>query len=218
MKINTEHLKRYKEILQLVWKYGRSDLVQQMKIDEELADDDKRVAGQGQVHPEQLADDLEAMGPWIIAMAIGFEPGAATLPVETCSPPADERAPATGSPLEWPLPPMCGQEFEGACVSSDGKVRITVRFEGRRRQKQVPAGFYGGEGHMKDMFYTGTRTLTIEDVASRRVATFVERLHDSRGYIAPGNNLRYIPDRKRIVVLDIGEEKRPPRSFCIKLP
>ena len=151
-------------------------------------------------------------------MALGFEPGSATLPVETCSPPADERAPPTGSPLEWPLPAMCGQEFEGACVSNDGKVRIAVRFDGRRQEKRVPAGFYGGEGFMKDTFYTGTRTLTIEDVASGRVANFVERLRDSRGYIAPGRNLRYIPDRKRFVVLDIAEEQRPPHSYCIKLP
>jgi hypothetical protein len=34
MKISANHLKRYKEIGLLLWKYGRSDLVQQMGIDE----------------------------------------------------------------------------------------------------------------------------------------------------------------------------------------
>ena len=68
MKINTEHLKRYKEILQLVWKYGRSDLVQQMAIDQDLGNGETVQPGSGQVHPEQLADDLEAMGPTFVKL------------------------------------------------------------------------------------------------------------------------------------------------------
>lgn len=68
MKINTEHLKRYKEILQLVWKYGRSDLVQQMAIDDDLDNAERGQPGSGQIHPEQLADDLEAMGPTFVKL------------------------------------------------------------------------------------------------------------------------------------------------------
>ncbi len=34
MKISANHHKRYKEIALLLWKYGRSKLVQQMGIDE----------------------------------------------------------------------------------------------------------------------------------------------------------------------------------------
>jgi predicted unusual protein kinase regulating ubiquinone biosynthesis (AarF/ABC1/UbiB family) len=68
MKINTEHLKRYKEILQLVWKYGRSDLVQQMAIDQDLGNGERVQPGSGQGHPEQLADDLEAMGPTFVKL------------------------------------------------------------------------------------------------------------------------------------------------------
>ncbi len=67
--MKTEHLKRYKEILQLLWKYGRSDLVQQMAIDEGLGDEVKPVAtGNGEATPEQLADDLEAMGPTFVKL------------------------------------------------------------------------------------------------------------------------------------------------------
>ena len=70
--MKTEHLKRYKEILRLLWKYGRSDLVQQMQVDEELADDMKPAAnnggGTGEATPEQLADDLEAMGPTFVKL------------------------------------------------------------------------------------------------------------------------------------------------------
>jgi ubiquinone biosynthesis protein len=67
--MKTEHLKRYKEILQLLWKYGRSDLVQQMRLDEELGEDVQPVpTGNGEATPEQLADDLEAMGPTFVKL------------------------------------------------------------------------------------------------------------------------------------------------------
>jgi predicted unusual protein kinase regulating ubiquinone biosynthesis (AarF/ABC1/UbiB family) len=67
--MKTEHLKRYKEILQLLWKYGRSDLVQQMQVDEALDDQVKPAGnGNGEATPEQLADDLEAMGPTFVKL------------------------------------------------------------------------------------------------------------------------------------------------------
>ncbi|MDB6126539.1 MAG: hypothetical protein JWM35_435 [Verrucomicrobia bacterium] len=68
MKLSTSHLKRYREIARLLWKYGRSDLVKQM----DLPDDPDAVAADqvkaskspdDRPAPEQLADDLEAMGP-----------------------------------------------------------------------------------------------------------------------------------------------------------
>src|SRR4026209_3049316 len=37
MDMNVKHLSRYKDIARLLGKYGRSDLVKQMAIDEELA-------------------------------------------------------------------------------------------------------------------------------------------------------------------------------------
>jgi len=62
MNLSATHLKRYKQIAAILWKYGRSDLVQQMSVHDgfdpqELAPTEKDAA------PEQLADDLEAMGP-----------------------------------------------------------------------------------------------------------------------------------------------------------
>ncbi len=149
------------------------------------------------------------MGPWVLLMAIGFAPGAGTLPAEPCSPTAEERGAPVGNPREWPLPVMCAQEFESSCTSLDGRVRIAIRFKGRRKQRRVRSGFYGGEGWMSDTFYTGTRTLSIEDVASGKRALFVERLRDSRGYTAPGNDLRYLPGRKLVLLLP---------SHCIRLP
>src|SRR5829696_6215658 len=76
MKLNTTHLKRYKEIARLFWKYGRSDLVKQMGVDEddvrEDADDEnfKRTDEKknGAVAPDQFVDDLEAMGPTYVKL------------------------------------------------------------------------------------------------------------------------------------------------------
>lgn len=62
MKISANHLKRYREIATLLWKYGRSDLVEHLKSAEGF---DPRDVGQGAsgATPEQLANDLETMGP-----------------------------------------------------------------------------------------------------------------------------------------------------------
>ncbi len=69
MKIDPKHLQRYKEIAQLLWKYGRCDLVTQMAIGDDLSDEDRKPinAGAG-TGPEQLADDLEAMGPTFVKL------------------------------------------------------------------------------------------------------------------------------------------------------
>lgn len=65
MKFPTIHLKRYKEIAALLWKYGRSDLVREMGFDQMVEPREVKVNGPP---PEQLADDLEAMGPTFIKM------------------------------------------------------------------------------------------------------------------------------------------------------
>ena len=65
--LSANHLKRYKEICLLLWKYGRSDLVQQMGADDAL-DGEQAKAAPGDVPPEQLADDLEAMGPTYVKL------------------------------------------------------------------------------------------------------------------------------------------------------
>ncbi|MDF3057154.1 MAG: hypothetical protein K0R17_1369 [Rariglobus sp.] len=65
MKLSVNHLKRYKEIAFLLWKYGRSDLVKNMGMDEPY-DPEKEGKKIGNATPDQLADDLEAMGPTYI--------------------------------------------------------------------------------------------------------------------------------------------------------
>jgi predicted unusual protein kinase regulating ubiquinone biosynthesis (AarF/ABC1/UbiB family) len=68
MKLSPNHLKRYKEIAQLFWKYGRSDLVKQMGIDEGVDPKELKPAKDGEATPDQLADDLEAMGPTYVKL------------------------------------------------------------------------------------------------------------------------------------------------------
>jgi len=69
MKFSANHLKRYREIARLLWKYGRSDLAQQMAADDEdPPSDDIEPAGPGDASPEQLADDLEAMGSTFVKL------------------------------------------------------------------------------------------------------------------------------------------------------
>ena len=67
MKIGTSHLRRYKQIAVLLWKYGRSDLVKQMGMDEGMGEEGA-LQPPGDANPEQLADDLEAMGPTFVKL------------------------------------------------------------------------------------------------------------------------------------------------------
>jgi ubiquinone biosynthesis protein len=68
MKVSPKHLKRYKDIALLLWKYGRSDLVQQMGIDEAMGQDQVPATAPGEADPEQFASDLEAMGPTYVKL------------------------------------------------------------------------------------------------------------------------------------------------------
>ena len=73
MKISANHLKRYKQIASLLWKYGRSDLVKQMTTDEAFgvrmdAPEYSATTTATTEKPEQLVDDLEAMGPTYVKL------------------------------------------------------------------------------------------------------------------------------------------------------
>src|SRR5665213_833497 len=68
MKISANHLKRYKEIALLLWKYGRSDLVRRMDFLDEPFEPPETKTGDKTAAPEQLADDLETMGPTYVKL------------------------------------------------------------------------------------------------------------------------------------------------------
>jgi ubiquinone biosynthesis protein len=61
------HLKRYKDIASLLMKHGRADLAQAMQVDQDLPQDDQ-TATEVKGDPQQLAADLESLGPTFIKL------------------------------------------------------------------------------------------------------------------------------------------------------
>ncbi len=68
MKLSSTHLKRYKEIASIFWRYGRSDLVKQMDVLDGGFEEPKGNGNGKGTSPEQLAADLEAMGPTYVKL------------------------------------------------------------------------------------------------------------------------------------------------------
>jgi ubiquinone biosynthesis protein len=68
MKISAKHLPRYRQIARLLWKYGRSDLVNQMNLDDPFESATPPPARDGDPTPDELAADLEAMGPTFVKL------------------------------------------------------------------------------------------------------------------------------------------------------
>ena len=66
--LKPHHLKRYKEIAWLLLKYGRSDLAKEMGTEFAPDRDDLMPVKPGEPPPEELADDLERMGPTFIKL------------------------------------------------------------------------------------------------------------------------------------------------------
>ncbi|MEJ1974228.1 MAG: AarF/ABC1/UbiB kinase family protein, partial [Lacunisphaera sp.] len=63
MKLSTRHLKRYRDIGRLLWKYGRSGLAARMSAEEILPPEGGAAPSTTGPSPEQLAADLEELGP-----------------------------------------------------------------------------------------------------------------------------------------------------------
>ncbi|MEO6569337.1 MAG: AarF/UbiB family protein [Opitutaceae bacterium] len=69
MKLSATHLKRYRQIVSLLWKYGRSDLVERLRTSEGFdSADTAPPAGGTRASPEELATDLESMGPTYVKL------------------------------------------------------------------------------------------------------------------------------------------------------
>ncbi len=68
LSLKPEHLKRYKDIAWLFMKYGRSDLVQQTGLAAALQDEEPMVATNAAAKADELAADLERMGPTFIKL------------------------------------------------------------------------------------------------------------------------------------------------------
>jgi ubiquinone biosynthesis protein len=66
LSLKPHHLKRYKDIAMLFWKYGTSDLAKEFETEDLKGDDQSQPESAGKSKPEELADDLEKMGPTFI--------------------------------------------------------------------------------------------------------------------------------------------------------
>jgi ubiquinone biosynthesis protein len=67
LSLKPHHLKRYKDIALLFWKYGTSDLARNFANENENGNEKEVLpAKSGQPRPEELADDLEKMGPTFV--------------------------------------------------------------------------------------------------------------------------------------------------------
>ena len=68
MRLSLPHFQLYAQIAGLLWKYGRSDLVKALNVEESLDTEALASAYSGDAPPSELADDLEAMGPTFIKL------------------------------------------------------------------------------------------------------------------------------------------------------
>ncbi len=62
------HLKHYKDIALLLWKYGRSDLVKKSGLDEYIKDEPGIADPKQAAQASELADDLEKLGPTYVKL------------------------------------------------------------------------------------------------------------------------------------------------------
>jgi predicted unusual protein kinase regulating ubiquinone biosynthesis (AarF/ABC1/UbiB family) len=68
MNFSASHLKRYRELSALLWRYGRSDLVKQMSEADGIDEPHYEEPPPNGVTPERLVDDLEKMGPTYVKL------------------------------------------------------------------------------------------------------------------------------------------------------
>lgn len=68
LSLKVEHLKRYRDIARLLWKYGRSDFVKRAGLDKVLEDRPPEADTSSAAMAEPLAKDLEALGPTFVKL------------------------------------------------------------------------------------------------------------------------------------------------------
>jgi ubiquinone biosynthesis protein len=114
-KKNIEHIKRYKDLAMLLYKYGRGDIARQMEMEEgenpeDTGSDEKA---------EQLPDDLEKLGPTYVKLGQFLSTRADFLPPKYLKELAR---------LQDKVQPIPGEEMEKTLTSELG-IRISKAFE-----------------------------------------------------------------------------------------
>jgi ubiquinone biosynthesis protein len=127
--LRPEHLKRYHDMARLAFRYGRSDLVRSAGLEDALRPEDTADEGAPPPQAEQLADDLERMGPTYVKL------GQLLSTRPDLIPPAYATA---LSRLQDRVEPFPGEEAE-RIVAEELGVRVSKAFSDFRREPMAAA-------------------------------------------------------------------------------
>ncbi|MEO7299522.1 MAG: AarF/UbiB family protein [Verrucomicrobiota bacterium] len=127
LSLKPQHLKRYKDIAMLFLKYGHADMVHQFGLRAALNDEDL-TSGQTSP-PEELANDLEAMGPTFVKLGQILSSRADLLPQVYLD---------ALSRLQDKVKPFSYEEVE-SIVTSELGVRISKAFLNFTREPEAAA-------------------------------------------------------------------------------
>lgn len=155
--LKPEHVRRYRDIAKLLFKYGRADLVNTAGLDEALLEEDAAVEPTTGPRPEELADDLEKLGPTFIKLGQLMSTRPDLLPqpyIDALTRLQDDVAPFPGEEaerivseelgvrvskafLEFEREPMAAAslgQVHRAVLRSGGRVAVKVQRPGIREQ------------------------------------------------------------------------------------
>src|ERR1051326_455647 len=176
--LKPEHLKRYKDLALLLMKYGRADLVRSAGLDAAIegADD-------GQVSPakmEELASDIEKMGPTFIKLAQLMSTRADLLPqpyIDALTRLQDKVEPFPFTEVEQIVNSELGVRISKAFAEFDcrrvaaalGKIdlhgyRLAEHLFQAYMQQILVDGFFHADPHPGNVFLTDDRRIALLDL------------------------------------------------------
>jgi predicted unusual protein kinase regulating ubiquinone biosynthesis (AarF/ABC1/UbiB family) len=199
LSLKTESLKRYKDVVALFIKYGRSDLVQQRGLQAVPLKPDQPLAKDADEKAQELANDLEKLGPTFIKLGQLLSTRGDLLP----EPYLDALA-----RLQDRIEPFPYEEVE-QIISSELGARISKVFPEFEREPQAAASLAqvhrawlrDGRAVVVKVQRPGVREIIVEDLeALEQVAEFIDA-HTETGKRYEFSNL--LADLRRSLVREL---------------